>query len=413
MKNILLIEYGSHNISYDMGLNLEGNINKTGKLNVETIDLQYLWKKYSLKKINTIILEIVKNRKIDIVFIGLDYRIVLDTNTLFKLKRHTLLVCYIGDDEHYANTIYNTYCQFFDLILCANYFPYLKYTHMGLNANFFPSGYASADFEKIKKVKTKDVIFVGSTNHKVNRSRYLEYIDANKIDLGVYGSGSENGILDRYQMYNAFWSAKINLNFVGISEVNMFDQNFKSHLRFRQIKGRCQEIALSGGFILCEYVPGIEKLFMIDEEISIFKNENELLEKINYYLNNESKRKMMAKKANIRAQKDYLGEVIWENFSDTVIKLHGEKNYKNFVSIKYDDAFWHTFNSQTILRVLLFLINFKFKNAWLEISSYNLKYILNFRLLKVQLISASKDFLYQFSILRILIKRIKAKLKIT
>ena len=36
------------------------------------------------------------------------------------------------------------------------------------------------------------------------------------------------------------------------------------------VKGRCQEIALSGGFVLSEYAPGLEDLFDIGTEIDVF-----------------------------------------------------------------------------------------------------------------------------------------------
>ena len=49
----------------------------------------------------------------------------------------------------------------------------------------------------------------------------------------------------------------------------------------------------------------IEKYFKIGKEIEIFNSEEELIEKIRFYLNNDSARKKIAKAGYNRVMKDY------------------------------------------------------------------------------------------------------------
>jgi len=126
-----------------------------------------------------------------------------------------------------------------------------------------------------------DVSFVGSRN--IERLRYIREIRKRKINIHLFGRGwNLRGWIPFEEMLKIFQTSKINLNFSGTKE------NKKGW------KGRILEVVNAGGFLLTEFRPGIEKFFEIDKEIVCFKNANEMVEKITYYLNHEEERKRIA-----------------------------------------------------------------------------------------------------------------------
>lgn len=60
-----------------------------------------------------------------------------------------------------------------------------------------------------------------------------------------------------------------------------------------------------GAFYLCQYVEGIEEVFMPDKEIVIFKDDEEMIEKIKYYLPLEDKRREIAENGQKRVLTEY------------------------------------------------------------------------------------------------------------
>lgn len=91
-----------------------------------------------------------------------------------------------------------------------------------------------------------------------------------------------------------FGSSKINLNFSGVPNRDRMG-----------LKGRTPEVCLAGGFVLTEYAPGLENYFEIDREIVCFKNSEEMIDKINYYLAHDEERRAIAQAGWKRACNEY------------------------------------------------------------------------------------------------------------
>lgn len=67
-------------------------------------------------------------------------------------------------------------------------------------------------------------------------------------------------------------------------------------------------LALAAGcFLFTDYCEELEALFVIGEEIEVFRNASELTEKVDYYLNNPEKRLAIAK----RGQEQFLKKHLW------------------------------------------------------------------------------------------------------
>lgn len=60
-----------------------------------------------------------------------------------------------------------------------------------------------------------------------------------------------------------------------------------------------------GAFYMCQHVDGIDEIFMPDEEIITFKTDDEMIDKIRYYLPKEDLRKKIASRAQAKVLKEH------------------------------------------------------------------------------------------------------------
>lgn len=74
-----------------------------------------------------------------------------------------------------------------------------------------------------------------------------------------------------------------------------------------------------GAFYMCQHVEGIEEVFVPEEEIITFKSDDEMIDKIRYYLPRESLRKKIAS----RAQEKVLKEHTYQHRVQQLVKMIG------------------------------------------------------------------------------------------
>jgi spore maturation protein CgeB len=145
------------------------------------------------------------------------------------------------------------------------------------------------DWSKIEE--KYEVSFVG-WRVKAERERYINEIRKRNIPLSLFGKGWEGGYVSYEKMLDIFKTSKINLNFSGTG------------IR-KGLKARIPLVCLAGGFLLTEYVPGLENYFKLDKEIVCFKNAEEMIEKITYYLHHDEERRAIARAGWERATNEY------------------------------------------------------------------------------------------------------------
>lgn len=156
--------------------------------------------------------------------------------------------------------------------------------------------------------ETIDVSFIGNIN-KASRMEYIDFLRANGINVQTYGPGSENGFVSHEKMIHLINSSKINLNFTDSSISKEFDFNTNTNFsigtlinaRIQQAKGRLIEIYLTNSFCLSQEGEGTRALF--DDDRIVFKNKEELLEKILYYLKHNQDRSIIKKTLHKKALK--------------------------------------------------------------------------------------------------------------
>jgi len=136
-----------------------------------------------------------------------------------------------------------------------------------------------------------DVSFVGN-RFTAGREQYVNELKNRNIPVHLFGVGWGK-MVSFEKMIDIYGASKINLNFSRV-------------LDYFQLKtGRIFQVCNAGGFLLTEYVPGIENYFEIDKEIVCFKNAEEMIDKITYYLNHDEERRAIAQAGWKRATNEY------------------------------------------------------------------------------------------------------------
>ena len=163
-------------------------------------------------------------------------------------------------------------------------------------------------FEKDDKYK-HDVLFVGSDNSGKGRECVNFAIDTGaKFD--VYGkfwkerlpaNVLKGGYIDNDELYKHYANAKVVLN-----------DHRKDMKHYGFVSNRIYDVTASGGFILTDYMPEIERLY--GDSIAMYKDYDEFKAKLDYYLLHEEERVKMIEKARKITLENFTNVKVAENF---------------------------------------------------------------------------------------------------
>tara|TARA_Y100001934_G_scaffold253310_1_gene318191 strand:+ start:827 stop:2035 length:1209 start_codon:yes stop_codon:yes gene_type:complete len=242
----------------------------------------------------------------------------LSPEFLREVSSKAPLVVHPGDDELLGTwqTIY--FAQSADAVMTPDYGGRFMYEQLLIPAVYFVS--PVLDFlDSLPTVeKSIDVSFIGDVN-KADRGDYIKYLQENGIGVETYGSGSENGFVSRVDYLKILRRSKINLNFTGrpIPRLILSREPWRKH--FKALSCRAFEAARMKSFCLSEYCLGLNEILSIGSEVDVFHDKEELLRKVKYYLENDSKREDMAARAFNKVKKEF-GDL--EYLSRTYNLLH-------------------------------------------------------------------------------------------
>jgi hypothetical protein len=257
------------------------------------------------------ILRFIKEKKVSVlIFIDGPPCPQLSLDFLSRIRSHVFTVLALGDIFAYFETYFRQYAQTFDLLLVDEYAEKFRMKLFDFDAVYVPYSFDAGTYSPPEVSKDIDVSFIGRQD-RVGRQELIEYLMKNGINLQLYGVGTENGPVTQRQMIEIFARSKINLNFTGVQLYQRYKYAQPIDLRYKSVKGRCQEIAMAGGFVLTESGPGMELLFEDKKEFSIFRNKEELLEQVEYYLANEQEREEIASCGQQKAHSEYESTVVW------------------------------------------------------------------------------------------------------
>ena len=234
------------------------------------------------RKMNKEIHQLAKFENPDYIFY-ITYQDEIFQKTLKRLNQERYKVIGWFSDDHWRFDNYskfvarNLFCS-----ITTDKEAVAKYKSHNLNV--IKSQWAANHkyYTPVSPNKKYDVTFVGQ-KYGV-RGEILEYLIKNHIPIETFGRGWGN-YLPFEEVVSIFSNSKINLNISASSS----DQKIK------QIKGRIFEVPMCGGFLLTDYVNGLENYFDIGKEIVCYEDKQDLICKIKYYLKNEKEREKIAK----------------------------------------------------------------------------------------------------------------------
>jgi spore maturation protein CgeB len=252
-------------------------------------------------KMNHYLVEIVKNDNFDLVFF---------------CKADTVNYDLIKIINKYAKTWY----YFMDPFIIFNQIEAYKYAKLcnwssasvsnlnelfrknGANSFFMTQGLNPDVFKKNTKDMSKkiDVIFIGTATPK--RKNAIQFLEKNEIKVICFGNGWKNEPIYLEELVEKYQKSKIILNFTK-EKVGFSIRNF-------QAMG-------TGSFLLSEYCLDLEEIFKKGEHLDWFKSEKELVELINYYLENEVIRENIAKEGNKYVRENFS----WEKIMKSIIHI--------------------------------------------------------------------------------------------
>jgi spore maturation protein CgeB len=258
----------------------------------------------SILKINNDLIKLSLREKPNLIFIYRGTHIHAKTLKYIKENIKCEIVGYNNDDpfsNQYPKYFWRHFMKsipFYDYIFSyrwknINDYKALNYTKTSLLRSY----YIKEKNFFLEKISNKnyicDVIFIGHFEDD-GRDEYIKLLFENNISIKIFGTGWEkskyflffkekqNSIKPLYSDYNlALNSAKIALIFL-------------SKLNNDTYTRRCFEIPITRTMMISEYTEDLNNLFRDGIEAVYFRNKEELLKKVKYFLNNQNELKKIA-----------------------------------------------------------------------------------------------------------------------
>jgi spore maturation protein CgeB len=107
------------------------------------------------------------------------------------------------------------------------------------------------------------------------------------------------GVLSDNELIKMYSRSKINLGFSTCGNTHATNQ------RIVQLRLRDFEVPMSGGFYMVEYMEELEEFFEVGKEIVCYTSIEDLIDKIQYYLKNDSEREAIRLRGHERCLRDH------------------------------------------------------------------------------------------------------------
>lgn len=354
------------------------------------IDYFDLYFQNGKKGFEDIIINHIKMHKIELIFINfVSGDLSFDLVFLQHLATRCFIIMNFYDSELFFEPIDRYYAQCADLVILPTSSNFThSYTLLGINAISTLSLFDTTLYKKQNLKKDIDISFVGDVSKK-SRQEFLNHLILLGYNVEVFGHGTKNGSVSFDKMTEIFNRSKINLNFSDTVDERVFNKytntdysvvpNIMKYMT--QIKGRSIEVALCGGFVLTQYATGIEEMFN-ENEIAVFHDKDELLEKVKYYLKNDKHRVQMQENVYKKALQKY---DVATAFSKILKNINIQNREEKIVYT--DKEFLQNYATYHTLYLFNFLFKFKFHNFAEELNiirQNNIKFSTAFRHLTQQ-----------------------------
>jgi len=262
----------------------------------------------------------------------------ITANTLKKIREMVgVTTIYIaGDDGWRFDSNSKLFAPYCDWVLTSYSKTIPKYRAMGCHNVILYAGWPNQSvFYKKDVPKDIDVAFIGTKSE--NREKIINTLRQAGIEVVVRGNYWKDGVLPQDQMADFISRTKIILGLNGssyyfgfrplarlffrrpglgskwpfyIPDMHHFFRNYREwqQKKIVQIKGRIFEIPACGTVQITEYADDLERYYEINKEILLFKDIDDLIAKIKYYLEHEEEREKIARAGFERTMRDHTAQ---------------------------------------------------------------------------------------------------------
>lgn len=253
-----------------------------------------IWDRSSLDDfaaLNRRFLETVESEQPDIILAVLrNYEIWLETWDLVRRSGIATTVNWATDDNWKYSQFSRLIAAHFDGFATTYAESFDRYVRDGLTQVFQTQWAASGDALRPPLAAAYcryAVSFVGAAHG--NRPEWIGALRARGIDVDCFGYGWDRGTVASSEIPEIVRNSVISLNFA-----NAGLKASKRLARQNQIKARTFEVPGSGGFLLTQSAPHLDRYYLPGSEIEAFDGLDELVSKIQFYLANPAERDRIA-----------------------------------------------------------------------------------------------------------------------
>jgi spore maturation protein CgeB len=271
-------------------------------------------KSSSKREMNEKLFNLIKDSKPDFAMFSL-YTDQFDPNIVRRMGDYVTTLCFFHDDN-WRKEFVQQWAPNFKFFTSTDYAYKSKYLKKGLsNVIHFPFGANEQLYKPLSLSKKYDLSFVGGWNP--TRAWLIDRLRKAGFSVTVAGYGWPAGIIEHEAMVRMFNESRINLNLTNSRcwDVRMLLTQPVSGFRqllgkknIEQIKARHFEINACGAFQLTYYVEGLERAYRIGEEIAIYADADEMIDKVRYYLEDDDLRENIAHAGYMRTMSDHTFE---------------------------------------------------------------------------------------------------------
>ena len=184
-----------------------------------------------------------------------------------------------------------------------------KYRSLGLT-NVIKTQWAANHFQyrRLDLPMKYDMSFVGRVYGQ--RQEIVERLRRAGINVYTRGYGWPGGRATQEEMIEIFNRSRINLNLADSpKQLNWFKRLTRRKPPPKQIKGRNFEIPGCGGFLLTDPADNLEEYYRPEKEVGLFRDFDDLIEKVRYYLSHETERAAIVQAGYARTLREHTYEL--------------------------------------------------------------------------------------------------------
>ena len=179
------------------------------------------------------------------------------------------------------------------------------FERQGCNFHYFPNHAVPPDvFKKIDGEKIYDLTFTGSPYPNGGRLIQLHLLQDAGIDIHVWSTDCAGWKREGFNCHGSAFDTELS-KVVGQSKIVLgtnYNNETCGYWSIRPI-----QVMMSGGFMLHQYVPGMEK--ELKDGIAYFTSREDCIEKVKYYLEHDEEREAIAKRGYEIAHQNLTSEV--------------------------------------------------------------------------------------------------------